>query len=152
MGRVLRRLRYWLGQDDYEAALAEEIEFHRALKQGELEADGIAPEEARLASRREMGNLTRAREESRGVWIWPWLESVWQDARIAIRALLKQPGFALLAVVVLGIAIGLNASPLHGVRRCGTPADDRRHRPRASGHDLGTGAAGSESPVRPVDP
>jgi hypothetical protein len=28
---------------------------------------------------REMGNITHAREDARAVWIWPWLQSVWQD-------------------------------------------------------------------------
>ncbi|HET9359148.1 MAG TPA: ABC transporter permease [Vicinamibacterales bacterium] len=110
MGRLLRRLRYWLRQDNHEAALAEELEFHRAMKQQDLEADGLAPEHARFAAHRAMGNVTLAREDSRAQWIWPWLESVGQDTRIAVRALLRQPGFTLLSVVVLGVAIGLNTS------------------------------------------
>lgn len=110
MGRLFRRLRYWFRQDDHEAALAEELEFHRAMKQEDLEAEGLAPAHARFAARRAMGNVTLAREDSRAQWIWPWLESVWQDTRIAVRALLRQPGFTLLSVVVLGVAIGLNTS------------------------------------------
>jgi predicted permease len=110
MARLLRQLRYWLRPHDHEAVLREELEFHRALRQQDLEADGMAPADAHHASRREMGNMTRAREDARAVWIRPWLESVWQDARYAIRALQRQPGSVLLSVVVLGIAIGLNAS------------------------------------------
>jgi hypothetical protein len=49
------------------------------LKQQELEARGLEPAEARFAAQRELGNVTRAREDARAVWIWPWLESVWQD-------------------------------------------------------------------------
>ena len=33
------------------------------------------------------------REESRGVWLWPWLEAVWQDAKVALRGLRKSPAF-----------------------------------------------------------
>jgi predicted permease len=110
MRRLLRRLRYWLKRRDLEEALHEELEFHRAMKQQELEADGLAPDDALFASRREMGNVTLAREDARAAWIWPWLESVWQDARLAVRSLLRQPGFTLLSVVVLGVAIGLNVS------------------------------------------
>jgi predicted permease len=108
--RLLRRLRYWLGQRTHDTALREELEFHAASKQQALETGGMSREDARFAARREMGNLTRAREDARAEWIWPWLESVWQDARLAVRALVRQPGFTLLAVIVLGIAIGLNAS------------------------------------------
>jgi predicted permease len=110
MGTVFRRLWYWVRQRELEAALQEELAFHHALKQQELEANGLPPDDAHFTARRELGNVTRAREDSRAVWIWPWLDTVWQDARYALRALRRQPGFVLLPVVVLGVAIGLNAS------------------------------------------
>jgi hypothetical protein len=53
-------------------------------------------------------NTTLAREDARAVWIWPWLESVTQDARYAVRNLRAQPGFAAIAILTLGCAIGLN--------------------------------------------
>ncbi len=95
--KMLRRLRYWLRHRRIEAELAEEIEFHRSL---------LPPQEAARA----MGNSTRMREESRAVWIWPWLESVWQDAAYAIRNLRRQPGFTLVALLALASAIGVNTS------------------------------------------
>ena len=110
MGTFLRRLRYWLRSRAHDAVLDEELEFHRALKQRELEAGGLGGREAQFAARREMGNLTRAREDARAEWIWPWLDSVRQDVRFAVRSLLRQPGYTLLSVVVLGVAIGLNTS------------------------------------------
>lgn len=108
MPALLRRLLYLLRHREQDDALGEELEFHRALKQQELDARGLSAEDARLAARRELGNVTRAREDSRAVWLWPWLESVWQDARFAVRGLLRQPGVTLLSVIVLGVAIGLN--------------------------------------------
>jgi predicted permease len=110
MRRLLRRFRYWLRHRDADAALREELDFHRRLKQQELEASGLAADDARIAARRAMGNVTLARENARAEWIWPWLESVWQDARIAVRALVRQPGFTLVSVIILGVAIGLNTS------------------------------------------
>jgi len=44
------------------------------------------------------------------VWIWPWLESVWQDVTYAVRNLRRQPGFTLVALVALASAIGVNTS------------------------------------------
>ena len=110
MAHLIRRFAYWLRNRQADAALREELEFHHALKQQELEAQGLTPDAARLAARRELGNVTRAREDARSVWIWPWLESVWQDTAYAVRSLRREPGFTLLSVVVLGIAIGLNTS------------------------------------------
>src|SRR5512145_2928376 len=106
MSRLLRRLwplvRFRRLEDD----LAEEMEFHRAMTQQELERDGHSSREARLAAHKVLGNLTRSREDARAVWIWPWLESVWQDTTYAVRSLLRQPGFTLVAIVALGVAIG----------------------------------------------
>ena len=90
--KFLRRLGYWVNQRKLEAELAEEMEFHRAMA-GEP-----------------IGNTTLSREDARGVWIWPWLESVAQDLRYAFRNMRRQPGFALIAILTLGIAIGLNTS------------------------------------------
>src|SRR5688572_31148856 len=110
MARLFRRLRYLFGQRHRDVALREEIEFHRALKQQELEASGLSSDAARLAAMRAVGNVTLAREDARAEWIWPWLDSVGQDMRFAVRSLLRQPGFTLLSVIVLGVAIGLNTS------------------------------------------
>src|SRR5258708_9982034 len=96
--RFVRRLNYMLHQRRAEADLAEEIEFHRAMSQ---EAAG-APST--------MGNIARAREDARAVWIRPWLQSIWQDASYAVRNLRRQPGFTLVALLTLGTAIGLNTS------------------------------------------
>src|SRR5260370_31992497 len=95
--KLLRRLRYWFRQDRIDAELAEEMDFHRSL---------LAPEEAARA----MGNTTRMREDSRAVWIWPWLESVGQDVTYTVRNVRGQPGFTLVALVALASAIGVNTS------------------------------------------
>ncbi len=92
--KLLRRLRYFLRQRQLDRELAEEIEFHRA-------AGGDGPV---------MGNITMAREDARAVWIWPWLQSIWQDVSYAFRGFRRQPGFAALSVLALGTAIGLNVS------------------------------------------
>ena len=81
-----------------EADLAEEMEFHRAML------------EDNVGARAGMGNMTLAREEARGIWIWPWLESLWQDARYALRTMRRDRGFTITAMLALGSAIGLNTS------------------------------------------
>ncbi len=98
MTRWMRRLRYFRNQRQIEADLAEEMEFHRSMLAG-LGAKPAA-----------WGNATYAREEARGVWIWPWLESLWRDAAYGVRSMRKQPGFTAVALLGLGLAIGVNTS------------------------------------------
>jgi predicted permease len=97
MRKLIRRIQYLFRRRQFEADLAEEMEFHLAMKQTE------GPQ-----ARRAMGNATLAREEARAVWIWPWLESVWQDLVYGIRTMRRQPAFALVALLALGVAVGLN--------------------------------------------
>jgi predicted permease len=98
MTRWLRRLRYWRNQRQMQAELAEEMEHHRSL----LVRDGGAPSA--------WGNTTYAREDARAVWIWPWLESLWRDAAYGLRSMRNQPGFTAVALLGLGLAIGVNTS------------------------------------------
>ncbi len=98
MTKLFRRIRYWLNRGKMDAELAEEMEFHRAML-----GDGSPAASA-------MGNAMLARENARGVWIWPWLESLWRDAVHAVRGMRRQPGFTITALLALGSAIGLNTS------------------------------------------
>ena len=101
---------YVIRQRQFERDLAEEIEFHRAMAQQELERNGVPGASAEDAARRAIGNTTLAREDSRAVWIWPWLESLWQDAAYALRNLRRQPGFTAVVVLVLATVIGLHTT------------------------------------------
>jgi predicted permease len=70
-----------------------------------------------------------AKDCARDVWVWRWLQSVAQDARFAVRLLVKDPWFALVVVVVLGIGIALtNAmfTMLNAALFRGLPIDDAR--------------------------
>src|SRR5260370_13038309 len=110
MLRLLNRLGYWLRHRRLEADLAEEIEFHRNMKQRQFEGAGLPGLEACTASRRALGNVMLAREDARAVWIWLWLASIWQDLVYGARNFRRQPGFTAVALLTLASAIGLNAS------------------------------------------
>jgi predicted permease len=65
---------------------------------------------AAIAGPRELGNLTLAAENARGVWGWAWLEGIVADVRYALRVLARRPSFTAVAVVSLALAIGANAA------------------------------------------
>src|SRR5262249_13692369 len=101
--RVLRRLSFWLGSRRQAEDLAAEMEDHRAHLQAAYEADGVAPAEAAARSRRAMGNMTLAREDARDVWISAAAQRIWRDALYAVRALRREPTFAITAILTLAL-------------------------------------------------
>jgi putative ABC transport system permease protein len=108
VGRFWRRALFLLNWRRNQAELREEIEQHHALKQAEFEAQGMSPADAASAASRAMGNMTVERETSRRVWSLQLLESVWHDTSYAVRSMLRDPVFTLVAV--LGLAGGLGFS------------------------------------------
>jgi putative ABC transport system permease protein len=103
--RILRRLAFWYGSQRQAEDLAAEMEDHRARLQAGYEADGFSPAEAAARSRRAMGNVTLAREDARGVWVFEAVERVWHDALYGLRGLSREPGFTLAATLTLALGV-----------------------------------------------
>jgi putative ABC transport system permease protein len=98
----LRRLTEWF-RGGHDAALNEELEAHRTLAQEELQRAGLTPAEAAAESRRLMGNTLLAREDAREVWIVRWVDRLRRNVRHAARGLVREPAFALTAILTLGL-------------------------------------------------
>ena len=104
MRKLLRRVGHVFRPRQFDAELDEELAFHQEMKRRELAVQGNC---ASGAVERALGNLTLVREESREVWIWRWLQTLAQDIRFALRLFQRDRGFALTAVLVLAVGIGM---------------------------------------------
>ncbi|HEY7058700.1 MAG TPA: ABC transporter permease, partial [Vicinamibacterales bacterium] len=110
MKTLLRKLLHLLWPSRDAADLREEIETQRSLRQDALERDGLAADDAAHASRRAIGNIPLAIEDSREVWAMRALDHTRQDVREAVRGLRKNPRVALVTIATLALGIGANTA------------------------------------------
>jgi putative ABC transport system permease protein len=96
------------GRDRRDRRLTEEIETHLALAEEEYRGRGMSADEARDAARRAFGGVLKTRQMYREQGAWRWLDSLRLDARVGLRTLFRDRGFALTAILVLGLGIGVN--------------------------------------------
>jgi predicted permease len=98
--------------EDLERELRSDLD----LEEEEQRERGISQDDARCEALRAFGNPALIREQTRAVWAWSWLESLARDLRISLRTLLRTPGFAVVATLVMALGIGANVSMFTVVR------------------------------------
>jgi predicted permease len=97
-------------RDDWDRERREEIESYIRLETDDNLARGMSERDAEAAARRKFGNASLVREEIYRMNTIGWLEAVAREARQAVRGLRRNPGFAVAALVTLGIGIGASTA------------------------------------------
>lgn len=104
------RVRSFFRKKERDVELNAELEAHASLASEEWMRAGLPAEEARRRALVEMGGLEQARElhrESRGL---PWIDTLFQDVKLALRTLRRDATFTTFAILTVALGIGASST------------------------------------------
>jgi hypothetical protein len=89
---------------------AQEIQSHLELEADELQREGMSADEARRRAKVEFGNVRAAEERFYLKGRAEWVDNLLRDLQFALRQMVKNPGFAVTAILVLALGIGASVA------------------------------------------
>jgi putative ABC transport system permease protein len=96
----------WSAKGNRESSLEEELQSHIELAANDALTEGLTPEEATFAARRDLGSVLRIQEEARDVWGFVAWDRFQRDCVYSIRTLRRARSFTVVAILSLGVGIG----------------------------------------------
>jgi predicted permease len=105
LSRIRHRLRAILRRSAMEREMLAEMQLHLDRQTELFVARGMSPADARVAARREFGNVAVHQEDGRDARRTRWLESIAADVRFAFRFFARKPLSS--ATIVLVLAVGI---------------------------------------------
>lgn len=107
--RLAARISAWFRRAELDQDLDEELQAHLSSLVEENLRRGLSPEEAIREARLRLGNVASLLEEHRDTRGLPLIDTLLQDLRYTFRILRRDTGFAIFAILIVGLGIGASA-------------------------------------------
>ncbi len=107
---LIRRIRNLLSRSKMEREINAELQAHIEMRIEDNLAEGMSREQARRDAFVRFGSPTATKERVAGMDAALGLDSIWSDIRFSSRQLLRNPGFAVVAILVFALGMGASVA------------------------------------------